>query len=304
MPINELGMNDDIVNYFSLEDYVSRINILPDVLSHLEYTSNSFDDYMAALKRYDSKHIIGYWIFSLYNELEYSQNIENQNFNAQRLVEKGIFFDTLTISHKRIHELHNFVTEGELENTFEYRKTPVNVSYYDTTGQEHIYWRGAKPEAVNKFMNDFINLYRQNRVSLLFSNPFLSSALMHLLFVRIHPYTDGNGRTARIIHNIKFTENINKLYGMKLKISPLNLSESILLNKITYVKRIDQIYFNVENDTNAAINNWFDFILDMADEQIYKSSEMLSNIPEEFLNTTPEEDKNVKGLKKAIKSIK
>ena len=64
---------------------------------------------------------------------------------------------------------------------------------------------------------------------------------MHLLFVRIHPYSDGNGRTARLIHNIKFTESINKLYGMKLKISPLNLSKSILLNKITYVKRIDNI---------------------------------------------------------------
>ena len=73
---------------------------------------------------------------------------------------------------------------------------------------------------------------------------------MHLLFLRIHPYGDGNGRTARIIHNLKFTETINKLYGMKLKISPLNLSDSILLNKITYVKKIDNIYFDLEHKTS------------------------------------------------------
>lgn len=50
---------------------------------------------------------------------------------------------------------------------------------------------------------------------------FLNS-LVHLLFLRIHPYTDGNGRTARILHNIKFTEMINKVYSTRLKLSPLN----------------------------------------------------------------------------------
>ena len=65
---------------------------------------------------------------------------------------------------------------------------------------------------------------------------------------------------------------------MKLKISPLNLSDSILVNKITYVKRIDNIYFDLEHDTNEAINAWFDFILCMADEQIYRATERLSTI--------------------------
>ena len=45
----------------------------------------------------------------------------------------------------------------------------------------------------------------------------------------------------------EFTEMINKLYGTRLKLSPLNISESILINKITYVKRIDNIYFDTKN---------------------------------------------------------
>jgi len=214
----------------------------------------------------------------------------------------------LHISHKRIHQLHNFV-ESDKEPTFQYRDVPVNVSRFNPDGSEDIFWRGANPEDVNKFMNSFISVYKQSRTSLLFSNPFLVSSLMHLLFLRIHPYTDGNGRTARLIHNIKFTETINKLYGMKLKISPLNLSSSILVNKITYTKRIDNIYFDIEHDSNENINKWFNFILDMADEQIYLANQRLMFANEEFLVDIPnvtEEDKKSgsKGLIKTINNMR
>lgn len=302
MSINELGMNSDLVTYFPLEEYVNKINLSPSLFDHLEDTSRNFDDYMNKLSCYDRDHIVNYWVYLLYKELNFNQKIENKGFDIEGLVKKGVFFDTLTISHKRIHELHNFVMDGELAPTFEYRHIPVNVSNINVDGSEDIFWRGANPEDVNKFMNDFIDIYKHSGISLLFSNPFLVSSLMHLLFVRIHPYIDGNGRTSRIIHNIKFTEAINKLYGMKLKVSPLNLSESILLNKITYIKRIDQIYFDIHNDTNEAINLWFDFMLDMADEQIYKSSRMLSRISSEHFIVSPEEIKNnSRGLAKVLR---
>ena len=285
MPINEKGMNEDYVSYFNIEEYVRRIRLLPYVLEHLEYTNRDFDDYMRKLKTYDEEYIINYWIYLLYEELTSNQQIEGIKFNEKTLIDRGVFFDRLTMSHHRIHELHNFVIESEPSQnpTFEYRKCEVNVSYFDNRG-EHIYWRGAKAADLNKFMTDFIRLYRQGGASLTLSNPFLASSLMHLIFLRIHPYSDGNGRTSRIIHNIKFTETVNKLYGSKLKLSPLNLSRSILLNKITYIKRIDNIYFDLEHDTNKSINEWFNFILDVADEQIYASSQKLNDIDPALIN--------------------
>ena len=51
----------------------------------------------------------------------------------------------------------------------------------------------------------------------------------------------------------EFTEMINKLYGTRLKLSPLNISESILINKITYVKRIDNIYFDTKNNARQIL---------------------------------------------------
>lgn len=283
MPIDFRGMNSDYVDYFSMEEYVDRIRLMPELLSHLESTNRDFDNYMRKLAMYDEDYIIEYWISLLYQELSYNQRIENPKFNMLSLEGKSVFFDTLNINHKRIHDLHNFVIKKEIEEgtqseTFEYRDVPVNVSAFDECGNEEIFWRGVNPEDVNKFMNDFIKIYKHGATSLLYSNPFLASALMHLLFLRIHPYTDGNGRTSRVIHNIKFTEMVNKLYGTRLKLSPLNLSGSILVNKITYVKRIDNIYFDLKNDTNESLNKWFDFILDMADERIYVANEKLSRV--------------------------
>ena len=296
MPIID-GMNSDYVDYFSLEDYISRIKLLPRVLEHLEDTNKEFDKYINELFKYDEEYIINYWIYLLYIELISNQKIESLKQDESRILDNKIFFDTLSINHKRIHTLHNFITEGELEPTFSYRDTEVNVSKINSDGSEDIFWRGVKAEDVIKFMNDFIKVYKQGGTSLIFSNPFLVSSLMHLLFLRIHPYSDGNGRTARIIHNIKFTESINKLYGSRLKISPLNISESILINKITYVKRIDNIYFDIKHDSNNEINAWFNFILDMIDEQLYKSMNKLQEIDSSLIKEIPKSDMRLSRLK-------
>lgn len=294
MPINSEGMNEDYVKYFSLEEYIDKIRLLPNLLIHLEDTNREFDNYIKKLMQYDREYIVNYWIYLLYEELASTKEIEHAPFDESILAKKDVYFDKLAISHKRIHELHNFITDGEMEPSFEYRKTPVSVSRV-RNGKEEIFWRGANPEDVNKFMNDFLNVYKQHKTSSVYSNPFLVSSLMHLLFLRIHPYTDGNGRTSRLIHNLKFTDSINKLYGTSLKLSPLNLSKSILINKITYVNRIDHIYFDLEHDSNEAINRWFDFILNMVDEQLYYSSNILENIPDTLIK--PTEEKTISKMK-------
>lgn len=279
------------------EEYVKRIKLLPRVLEHLEDTNKEFDNYMMELSKYDEEYIINYWIYLLYIELISNQKIENIRNDEYMMTDKQIFFDTLNISHKRIHTVHNFITEGELAPSYSYRNDEARVSKINPDGSETIFWRGVSATDVNKFMNDFIKVYKQGGTSLIYSNPFLASSLIHLLFLRIHPYADGNGRTARILHNIKFTEMINKLYGTRLKLSPLNISESILINKITYVKRIDNLYFDVKNDCNEEINAWFNFILDMVDEQLYKSMNMLDYIDTTNINSEHKNNMRLSRLK-------
>lgn len=91
---------------------------------------------------------------------------------------------------------------------------------------------------------------------------------------------------------------INKLYGTRLKISPLNLSHSILLNKITYAKKINSIYFDLVHDTNGSINEWFDFMLYMADEQINFSMDKLESTDNSMIKVSDSRGMRLSRLRK------
>lgn len=300
-PIN--GMNPNKVSYFSMEEYVNRIKLENSLLEHLDETSKEFDRYLKQLASYGNYPMVQYWIDSLRKELNYSQEIENQQiFFLDEIEKKGVFFDTLQISHNRIKQLHQFVTKSEVPT--DYRKGEVRVSRIKDNLEEDIFWYGVQPEDLKKFLDDFIKIYKSSSISLINSNPFLKSALIHLLFIRIHPFGDGNGRTGRMIHNIKFTESINKIYGMNLKICPLNLSHSILINKPTYARKIDDIYFDLEHDSNEEINKWFNFILNMIDEQIYYHSNRINTLDRTLKNLKRWENTDNSDIHKKIKQMK
>lgn len=101
-----------------------------------------------------------------------------------------------------------------------YITTEVKISNIEAN-KEEIFWYGAKTEDVKQFLNNFIKIYKSNSMSVIDSNPFFKSALIHLLFIEIHPYHDVNGRTARVLHNIKFIEILNRIYKTNLKIVQL-----------------------------------------------------------------------------------
>ena len=266
-PLN--GVNLERVKYFNLEEYISRIHLCKDTLYHVESTSNEFEKYIKFLSNYNYATILNHLIDSFKHEIQFSNLVERHLVRPEDVNQNNVYFDSLSMSHNRIKQLHSFVQDGEENFRYDYRDTEARVSYYDNSGNEHIFWYGAEPEDIKKFVDDFINIYKAKGVKLLDSSPFLKAALCHLLFVRIHPFTDGNGRTARLIYDMKFTEMINKLYGTNLKISPLHLSMSIYLNHPTYVRKIDDIYFDVKHDCNHEINRFFDFLLNMTDEQIH-----------------------------------
>lgn len=298
----ENGINLAEVDYFPLQEYVDRIKVEDFVLQHMEETNKDFDKYLRCLSQYDNYSVIYYWMDNLAKELKYSQAIEKHYIKGRDIIQNDVFFDTLQMSHARIKRLHQFVMHDEKES--DYRTDDVWVGRFDQLGNKHVYWNGVKPETVKQFMDDFITFYKSNSLSVINTNPFLKSALTHLLFVRIHPFTDGNGRTARIIHNMKFTESINKIHGMKLKISPLNLSQSILINQPTYAKTINNIYFDLEHDSNFEINKWFDFILNMVDEQLFFSMERIPKLDRSFQTLSTMKDTDTSEVKEQIDKMK
>ena len=292
------------INYFDLEDFVSNIHLSKNVLEHMQETNLNFDKYFKKLSKYDDEFQLYFWISLAYDEIKNSNFVEYHNLKKFDFNEKNLFFDSLNISNNRIHNIHKFVMKDENDdNAGRYRTNEVKVSNIEKD-KEEIFWYGVKAKDMKNFMNSFIKIYKSNSMSVLDSNPFLKSALIHLLFVKIHPYHDGNGRTARTLHNIKFTEILNRIYKMNLKICPVNLSESINVNLITYINALDNTYFDLDHDNNEVLNYWFNFILNMYDEQLFSKQIMIDdmeNVMERIMNVKDRVDQD---LVRKIQKIK
>ena len=84
-------------------------------------------------------------------------------------------------------------------------KRTINVGQYKTA-PNHVLtktgeiFRFATPEETPAKMHDLITWYRE-RSEEKDINPVILAAEFHYRFIRIHPFDDGNGRTARIIMN-------------------------------------------------------------------------------------------------------
>ena len=97
-----------------------------------------------------------------------------------------------TISEVFIRTLHTLVVrETEREEAGVYRTTNVMI-----TGSDH-----TPPDVsqVSSAMNELIKWVRKNQKNL---HPIEQAALLHHKIVHIHPFTDGNGRTARLALNL------------------------------------------------------------------------------------------------------
>lgn len=311
--VNKDWINEEKVSYFSLQEYIAKIKLDDKILFHLEDTSQNFQNYIDTLKKVcdnDDYAIIYYWLDDAIKELKTSAELENHHFRNEQLFNSNLFFDRLTIDHERIKMIHKFVCENSgtpITNKGQYRKVPVDVGADYSFGHQ-VYWNAPEPEYVKKFMDDYLVFYKTKSIKEIYNNPFLKSALAHLLFVRIHPFTDGNGRTARIIQNITFTNGINKIYDTNLRLSPLNISTNILLNKYTYADKLNRIKFNLTTDNNEMINKWFTFILNMYDEQLYFQEHRIPALKQALKNInslkTSEDDIYHKAIKSGISKIK
>ena len=95
-------------------------------------------------------------------------------------------------SKRVLLDIHHLILKNiDLDNAGKYRNIDVMIS-----GSAH------KPPTflqVQNLMDDYFNFYEENKETL---NPVILSAEIHERLVTIHPFTDGNGRTSRLIMNL------------------------------------------------------------------------------------------------------
>ncbi|WP_165077365.1 Fic family protein, partial [Methanogenium sp. MK-MG] len=90
------------------------------------------------------------------------------------------------ISHVTIRSIHEVVTTANPEDSGKYRRTNIRVV---GAGKAHPNWT-----EVMKLMNQLISNVQKSRL-----HPIETAAFFYHRFVDIHPFTEGNGRVARLL---------------------------------------------------------------------------------------------------------
>jgi Fic family protein len=115
-------------------------------------------------------------------------------------------------------------------------------------------------------------------------SPFIVAAIFHYYFVTIHPFLDGNGRSARL------------LTGYLLLSNNITISEYASLekqhenNRPEYYKQLRQaqapIFYDIQKDIDLTpwINYWLDCLLNTYEEGLLRCSKKIITLEQEYMD--------------------
>src|SRR5690606_5019501 len=108
------------------------------------------------------------------------------------------FAKSNTCKHENIEEAHRIITKNILP---EHRRGKLRTGkMYVTTEDGKIEYVAASPFALLTELEKFYaDLALLSKATLAVEEAFFYAALLHLVFVKIHPFDEGNGRTVRLI---------------------------------------------------------------------------------------------------------
>ena len=121
-----------------------------------------------------------------------------EHFEAINHKDAILFMEDLAQKEERLSEysikqIHSLILKNiDDENKGKYRTTNVIIS-----GAEH---KPPQSFEVQSKMQEFIKKYNENITKL---HPIELASFVHIEFVKIHPFLDGNGRTSRLLMNLE-----------------------------------------------------------------------------------------------------
>ena len=121
------------------------------------------------------------------------EHLEAVNHREAIIFVEELVGNKQSLSERQIRSVHQLILKNiDDANAGVYRKSNVIIA-----GAEHV-----PPDAlhVQSKMRDFVDWYRNESGNL---HPVERAARVHADFVGIHPFTDGNGRTSRLLMNLE-----------------------------------------------------------------------------------------------------
>ena len=208
----------------------NRIHSIHSSLA-IEANSLSFEQVKDVI---DGKSVIG--------PQEEIQEVKNA-YEAYRLIK-----DVDPYSIKDLKKIHGIMTYLVTEESGEFRKG--NEGVFDEKGNcIHVC---PPPEQVDGLIKNLFKWMKENENTI---NPLILSSVFHYEYVFIHPFQDGNGRTARLWQNV-ILSNWEEIF----EYLPIE----------SQIKKYQDDYYNSINNCNKCgnSNEFIEFMLKMIDETL------------------------------------
>jgi Fic family protein len=194
-------------------------------------------------------------------DADHVREVENYN-RALNLARDAAARPGFTWSHEVIHLVNATVMEGLTRDTRGDYRGPGEDVYVGI-------FTGPSPLMVPSLMDELVEwLRRTDR-----EPPLVRSALLHLNIIAIHPFNDGNGRTARI------------LSAMELIRDGVRAPELISIE--AYLRRNRDEYIDVLRTTlgpsydpdNHPVNGWLDYYTRISLDRLEARNRILDALP-------------------------
>jgi Fic family protein len=195
-------------------EYINQIGKeIPNLIEQYDFTENSGNfSYLTKASAVYSSNIEGNTIdlnsFMNYELSKSKFKPTKEIEEIENLITAYEFAQKTALTERNMLESHKILSKTLLikSKRGKYREEPVGVF-----GKSGLIYLAIEPEYVRKemktFFDDITKLLSENLNE---KEVFYHASLIHLIFAHIHPFMDGNGRTARLIEKWFIAEKLGK----------------------------------------------------------------------------------------------
>lgn len=258
---------------------IRNIKIYDSSVFHLEEIFEKYQEYLIKLQQLDPNKL-KYFIKHLKNreiinnqETEMEESFMLELFKlSQRKDSIDItmkYFQDNTITIEELKKIHRIVIKGstdDIPENYDIRQDNSKwVGSFGTNGQQKIDYIPPNFEDIEELIGEVLS-YLNEQDNTNFINIFMKPLIVHALIAYIQPFGNGNTRVARVLQHCKICDSTNKFFNTEFTHPTIYLSKNYLLTRNQYRGLIKDIA--IYKDDNAW-NKWFNYNLNMLDEQLY-----------------------------------
>jgi Fic family protein len=231
---------------------IIRMNILQSSLFSAKIEGNPLDlDDLKTKGKTKTKDEV----FNIVKAIEYIQKKVKKDF----LIDKNFIFD-----------LHSLIMTGKIGFTKNFRKEMGAI--FNQSGE--VIYLSPPPTKIKDYIDRLIHYINEEE-----QNPFINAFISHLIFEKIHPFLDGNGRVGRLLILViilskkgsdyffvpfeKELEKERESYYYYLDVGLKNTNEYLIFMLKMFLKSVEELKITIENENKKT------FFLPPRQEEIY-----------------------------------